>query len=563
MEKLVNRWLQMFLLSIVSLSLFFWSSTSYANDSCPTLTIGLCTPGVTIETVETIDESTELGGDGITTTITTTTDITTTTITNEDSNNILDGSQGYVSSSKEGDMDSDWGGQGSASMPSGATCGDLGTDRCAMITGSGSSTSAYGVSGMGTTFINTVNISDLRSSMGRGGRTTYRISVDKQDSQDRIYLHLRGKDGNTTVFSGTDILSETGVNSQYQTYEGGWDFSGQLSTVIVEVGGRDINLAVGPMFDDVEINILYNVVNTIVTQQITTVEEFIALNGYDTETIEIVEDIFETNDVIVDDFGDIEIVPDIEMDTEVTYETVELELEIEIPDIEIEMPEIELSFDNAMMDDLPEVNVEIEVEMEMEIVEVSVEVETESVNEVTTEPQGSSSENTEDTSEDVQEPSSDVEKPVGGNNDDESDEGEGETESSKEDTVEESKSEPEPEEKSEPEPKTEKTEQKETEEKEQKQEQKQKAATKIVKKMGDKGRYDSENQIKTLIVMQVLGNTKDFFDTKKIIPDVEGFFTDATIPGGEYKEDNYLQYFLFGGSDIKHKELIESQYRRN
>ena len=38
------------------------------------------------------------------------------------------------------------------------------------------------------------------------------------------------------------------------------------------------------------------------------------------------------------------------------------------------------------------------------------------------------------------------------------------------------------------------------------------AAKKILKKMGDKGRYDSANQLKTLIVMQVLGNSKSFFD---------------------------------------------------
>ena len=56
-------------------------------------------------------------------------------------------------SSKEGDMDIDWGGQGPASMPSGNSCGELGTDKCAMITGGGNSTSTMGVSGMGTTFI--------------------------------------------------------------------------------------------------------------------------------------------------------------------------------------------------------------------------------------------------------------------------------------------------------------------------------------------------------------------------------------------------------------------------
>ena len=125
-------------------------------------------------------------------------------------------------------------------MPSGSGCYNLGTDKCAMITGSGNSTSAMGVEGMGTTFINTVDISDLN--ITHGGRTNYTIKVDKPDSQDSIYMHITGRNGKTNVFSGTDILSASGVASGYQAYEGGFDFSGSLTTVIIEVGGRDINL---------------------------------------------------------------------------------------------------------------------------------------------------------------------------------------------------------------------------------------------------------------------------------------------------------------------------------
>ena len=33
------------------------------------------------------------------------------------------------------------------------------------------------------------------------------IKVDKRDPQDRIYMHITGKNGNTSVFAGTDILS--------------------------------------------------------------------------------------------------------------------------------------------------------------------------------------------------------------------------------------------------------------------------------------------------------------------------------------------------------------------
>ena len=239
---------------------------SPSKAECPTGVTGLCEPGVTEVIEETVTEEVKQDSTGITTITTTVTDTTTTTVTNEDSGNILDGNSGYVTTKYEGDMDVDWGGQGPASMPSGTYCGQLGTDKCAEITGSGSSTSRMGVSGMGTTFYQTISISDLE--IDRGGRTNYTIKVNKSDPQDRIYMHITGRDGNTQKFAGTDILSETGVTTGYQEYSGGFDFSGGLTTLIVEVGGRDINLAVGPMFDDVTINVLYNVVNTIVTQTI-------------------------------------------------------------------------------------------------------------------------------------------------------------------------------------------------------------------------------------------------------------------------------------------------------
>ena len=90
---------------------------------------------------------------------------------------------------------------------------------------------------------------------------------------------------------------------------------------------------------------------------------------------------------------------------------------------------------------------------------------------------------------------------------------------------------------------------------------KQKAANKIVKKMGDKGRYDSTNQLKTLVVMNVLGNSRQFIDPTKIIPDTPGFFDNRTIPDASISDNNYASYFLFGGSDASHNALIESQYK--
>jgi hypothetical protein len=477
------------ILSLWLLLLLLLVSPSKAE--CPTGVTGLCEPGVTEVIEETVTEEVTQDSTGITTITTTVTDTTTTTVTNEDSGNILDGNSGYVSSKYEGDMDVDWGGQGPASMPSGSSCGQLGTDKCAMITGSGNSTSRMGVSGMGTTFYQTISISDLE--IDRGGRTNYTIKVNKSDPQDRIYMHITGKDGNTQKFAGTDILSETGVTTGYQEYSGGFDFSGGLTTLIVEVGGRDINLAVGPMFDDVTINVLYNVVNTIVTQTITSVEMFLALNiDAPEEVIDVVETIFENNEVI-DETGDFNFEPIEESQDEISIETVEMEMELELDfsmDIESEM---EIPMETSDTEEAP-------VEVQVAEVEEELEVEVEVVEEK-------------------------------------------ETTETAEAKTEETKEQP-----------------KEIKKAEVKKEAKQKAANKIVKKMGDKGKYDSQNQLKTLVVMQVLGNSKDFFSTQQNLPDIQGFFTDITLPDGTIPTNNMAQYFLFGGSNSAHDALVTMQY---
>ena len=538
-----------------SKSFYFWlwlcisvslSFSSKAVD-CSTDTVGLCTP--TIEEIidEVITETIEYEADGHTVTTTTDTTTTTTTVTNEDSGNILDGDNGYVSSTKEGDMDSDWGGQGPANMPSGNNCYGLGTDKCAQITGSGNSTSSMGVDGMGTTFINTVDISSL--DIENGGRTNYTIKVDKQDAQDRIYMHITGRNGKTNVFSGTDILSESGVASGYQTYESGFDFSGTITTLIIEVGGRDINMAIGPLFDDITINVLYNVISTIVQQSITSVEMWVAYGGStETEIIDIVDNIIDHNDFVEQPTGEIEIEPIQEPDTDVSYEMVEIEMEMEMPVMEIEIPEMELEMPEIEMASV-ETEIEMEMEMEMpepEVVEPEVETQPEpEVSEPEPEPESEVSEpeqeevQDEPTKEDTKEPEADAEEESGPQ---ESVSKAKENEDSEEDMEE-------PEDKNKDEVKKEEA-------------KKEVAAKKILKKMGDKGRYDSANQLKTLIVMQVLGNSKSFFDSQQSLNDIEGFFTDNVIPDAELTTNNIAQYFLFAGSDGLMDEMIMQQWQQ-
>jgi hypothetical protein len=538
------------MMNLRSLLLLLWlcisvslSFSSKAVD-CSTDTVGLCTP--TIEEIidETITETIEYEADGYTVTTETITDTTTTTVANEDSGDILDGDNDYVSSNKEGDMDVDWGGQGPASMPSGNSCFGLGTDKCAQITGSGNSTSTMGVDGMGTTFINTVDISDL--DIEYGGKTNYTIKVDKQDAEDRIYMHITGKNGNTSVFSGTDILSESGVASGYEAYSGGFDFSGKITTLIIEVGGRDINLAIGPLFDDVTVNVLYNTINTIVQQSITSVEMWVAYGGStETEVIDIIENIFEHNDIITAPDGDINIEPEFEEpDMEISYEIVEIEMEMELPTMEIEMPEMEM--------DMPEIEVatvetEIEMEMEMEMPEPEMKVEAEP----TTEPEP-------EMEEPVNEPETKAEPEPADEPADEPKEDVAEEPEPEESTPEADADEDKPEDMEEPKDKGE-AEEKPVKKPESK---KEKAAKKIVKKMGDKGRYDSQNQLKTLIVMQVLGNTKTFFESQQQLNDRTGFFTDESLPDAVISDNNIAGYFLFAGSDGLMNEMVMQQWQK-
>ena len=472
------------------LFLLLVSFYSKANTCLPDVE-GLCIPGVTITEETEIDVTEEDKGTEIVTTTTTTVTTTTTTVTNEDSGDILDGDNDYVSSKYEGDMDIDWGGQGPASMPSGSSCGQLGSDKCASITGSGNSTSTMGVAGMGTTFIQTVDISDLE--IDNGGQVKYTIEVDKQDAQDRIYMHITGLNGTSQVFSGTDILSESGVSTGYQSYNGSFDFSGVLNKVVIEIGGRDINLAVGPLFDDVTVNVFYNVINTIITQQITTIEEIYYLEIFDPTELDFIEEVFEYNDVIVDDAGDIEFAPIEPQQEEISYETVELEMQEFQAEFDVDLPEPEIEVASV------EAEMEMELEMEMEVADEPVEETTESNSETTEEPTVEAEDSTEQKEvqqEEAEEPKESVKEPSA----------------------------------------------------------KEKAATKIVKKIDDKERYDDAAQMKTLIVMQILGNTKTFFDTQSTIVDTNvNEYLNKTI------EDNYGVLFNMAQAQTI-EEMINAQY---
>jgi len=97
--------------------------------------------------------------------------------------------------------------------------------------------------------------------------------------------------------------------------------------------------------------------------------------------------------------------------------------------------------------------------------------------------------------------------------------------------------------------------------KEEKKDDKQKAGTKIVKKMGDKGRYDNSNQLKTLIIMNVISDAKSFFDTQTMLQDTPGFFSSIVVPDAVLSDNNLAAYIMTMGSSQKMNQLIDSQYK--
>ena len=559
-ESLVLVVSLVFLLALVSPS---YSNAQEADGTnCASGVVGLCTPGTFESSTSTSTETTQTDGTGTTTTTTTTTDTTTTTVTNPETGDLLTDTKVNAMGRNQkfgGDMTSDWGGQGSAAIRNGATCGDLGTDKCAEITGGGSFTSTLGQGGVGTTFKQIIDMthSSIDPSIDRGGQVAWSIRVEKRDTSDSIHFRIAKTDGTTAVLLGNETLSAAGADVITNTlFQGNFDFSGAITTKLtIEVSGRDINLAIGPLFDDVTVNVLYNVVNTIVTETITTIEEFVALGIFDQETIDVATDIFANNNVVETDTGlSVEPIAD-ESSTETSYESVEIEMntEMSLPEINTEMnlppPPMEVQ--------ASEQSVEVEIEMEMS-------------NDINS---GDASSGpvaaTEDSSQEGGGSVSDAEGP--------------EPESSEPkptetaDSEEEPQSEPSSVEKKEPEAKTEtakKDEPKETPKKvaekktekpktkeEKKEDAKQKAANKIVKKMGDKGRYDDSNQLKTLVVMQVLGDTKSFFNNQTQLQDTPGFFDSTKVPDAQISDNNAAAYFMIGGSDAKMDALTDLQYR--
>ena len=352
-------------------------------------------------------------------------------------------------------------------------------------------------------------------------------------------MHITGKDGSSVKFAGTDVLSAAGVDTGYASYSGEFDFGGSLTSLIVEIGGRDINLSIGPVFDDVSINTIWNVISQVIMNSITTVEQWVSLGyGGDTE-LDVIEDLFDNNDFEETDEGFVEITPNEDNEDYSDIDSVEAEIDTmagfdEIQEFEVKIPAFEVPEIDTNVGTV-ETNIESEIESEMDI-------------------DSSSSSPPDKPDKPEPELAPVIEKPKDGEM--------VEVEPEKEEVVVAEK-EVEPEEivvaKKEPEKKL--VVKKKTED--EKKVAKQKAASKIVKKMKSRSSYyDDTSQQKTLIIMQVVsGNAKDFFLNQNQLQDVQGFFSDLpSIPDGNLGASPNAFSFFGSGSQTMN-EMIELQYK--
>lgn len=285
----------------------------------------------------------------------------------------------------------------------------------------------------------------------------------------------------------------------------------------------------GPAFSNPSLTITFDLVTIIETEVIDLLNNTSVLDQNTPEDVEVagIEVEVETQD------GQQMTTLELEVNTEMS-----MEMELELPSIEVQQaPEVEV--------EVAEVSAEIETEIsngsEMANDE-STESTTESGGEQSNEPEPETQPESEPEPE--SEPDSDGPEESSGGESETEPEPESEVRTSGGDTEEQDKP-------SSVKPKTKVT---------KKTSAKQKAARKIVKKMGDKGRYDSTNQLKTLVIMGVLGNTKQFL-VQPTIPQPTGFFTDKKMPDAQLPENNTAAWMLMGGSNQLHNKLTGLQYK--
>jgi hypothetical protein len=303
---------------------------------------------------------------------------------------------------------------------------------------------------------------------------------------------------------GSTTMTDTEAVQQVQTGTLHIGAGNVIDNALLTMSGVDAGYWAGfygPRFDDVFTTYLYNEISTEISES-TTYTDLMATVGcdiLDTCVDDVVDNIIaNTMDTDVEPPDDPLAEPSIDVDVTDTVESSDMETDMEMVEVDLTPPP---DIQPPTMDTQePEISAEVEAEVEVEIeAEISNEMEaTAPAEEVET------TEVAEADVDDVEDEPAEVKK-----------------------------------------------------------KQKQKAANKIVKKMGDKGRYDGGNQLKTLVVMNVLGDSKRFFAMTVVLKDAQAkrLFTLARIPDAVISDNNYNQYFMFGGSSVAHDALVDSQYK--
>jgi len=207
---------------------------------------------------------------------------TTTTVENKTTEDILHADTGIVGNTKHGDMDYDWGGIGSASMPDCSSY--FGTGKC----GKGTSNSL-------TTFDQYVDISDFHIS--DGGTLEWELQMYHSQANTTGYFQTKGYNDNILQWDTGAITLEN--NQTPTTYSGLHDFAGDLDKVFIRVGG-----AKNYFFDNVAYTVNYNVITTTVE---TWVEILQPLQAQEKTTLTLVDSYTSTTLPNEDSFEEINI----------------------------------------------------------------------------------------------------------------------------------------------------------------------------------------------------------------------------------------------------------------
>ena len=300
---------------------------------------------------------------------------TTVTIENKTTGDILDGDTGVVSSRYEGDMDLDWGGIGSASMPN-CPSQFSGGGRC-----------AKGTSNSLPTFQQNINIAQFH--IEDGGALEWSLDGWHSQANTSMYFELKGYNDNVLLWTDkTNFAYNNYTDNTAYNYAGQYDYSGGLDKLFVSVGG-----AKNYYFDNVQLDVGYNVISTVISTYLQYVETQVVTNQtiiepdiYDYEDTTVPEPSYEEMDNYDVGMPDIALPETVITEPMVFEQTIEYEPIVETNSFEPEIVTMETVIEDIQeVMSMPDISEPVEV-LEAPQVEPEIEIETQIVENTPEEP---------------------------------------------------------------------------------------------------------------------------------------------------------------------------------